>query len=105
MDACKHSLTHTHAYTHKRQADRETRRHRHTDTHMHTNKHTHAYILKYYLKHCRHFVWYIQLEVRVKWHIRRVLYLSRDSHQELYIPYKPSSSALSVLLYFALTKC
>ena len=35
----------------------------------------------------------------------RVLYLSRDSHQELYIPYKPSGSALSVLLYFALTKC
>ena len=35
----------------------------------------------------------------------RVLYLSRDSHQELYIPYKQSGSALSVLLYFALTKC
>ena len=34
-----------------------------------------------------------------------VLYLSRDSHQELYIPYKGSGSALSVLLYFALTKC
>ena len=23
----------------------------------------------YYLKHCRQFVWYIQLEVRVKWQI------------------------------------
>ena len=34
----------------------------------------------------------------------RVLYLSRDSHQELYILYKQSSSVLSVLLYFTLTK-
>ena len=24
---------------------------------------------QYYLKHCRQFVWYIQLEVRVKWQI------------------------------------
>ena len=30
---------------------------------------------------------------------------ARDSHQELYIPYKQSGSALSVLLYFTLTKC
>ena len=34
----------------------------------------------------------------------RVLYLSRDSHQELYILYKQSGSVLSVLLYFTLTK-
>ena len=33
-----------------------------------------------------------------------VLYLSRNSHQELYILYKPSGSVLSVLLYFTLTK-
>ena len=33
----------------------------------------------------------------------RVLYLSRDSHQELHIlSYKRSGSALSVLLYFIL---
>ena len=32
--------------------------------------------------------------------IRRVLYLSRDPHQELYLSYKQSVSALSVLLYF-----
>ena len=37
--------------------------------------------------------------------IARGEYLSRDSHQVLYISYKGSSSALSVLLYFALTKC
>ena len=30
----------------------------------------------------------------------RVLYLSRDPHQELYLSYKQSVSALSVLLYF-----
>ena len=30
----------------------------------------------------------------------RVLYLSRDPHQELYILCKQSGSALSVLLYF-----
>ena len=29
---------------------------------------------------------------------------SKDSHQELYILYKQSGSALSVLLYFTLTK-
>ena len=34
----------------------------------------------------------------------RVLYLSQDSHQELYISYKQSGSALSVLLYFTLAK-
>ena len=34
----------------------------------------------------------------------QVLYLSRDSHQELYILYKQSGSVLSVLLYFTLTK-
>ena len=33
----------------------------------------------------------------------RVLYLSRDPHQELYLSYKRSSSALSVLLYFTPT--
>ena len=33
-----------------------------------------------------------------------ILYLSQDSHQELYILYKQSGSALSVLLYFKLTK-
>ena len=33
----------------------------------------------------------------------RVLYLSRDPHQELYISYKRSSSVLSVLLYFTPT--
>ena len=32
------------------------------------------------------------------------VYLSQDSHQELYILYKQSSSILSVLLYFTLTK-
>ena len=32
-----------------------------------------------------------------------MLYLSRDPYQELYISYKQSSSALSVLLYFTLT--
>ena len=32
--------------------------------------------------------------------IARVLYLSRDPHQELYLSYKQSVSALSVLLYF-----
>ena len=31
-----------------------------------------------------------------------MLYLSRDSHQELYTLYKRSGSALSVLLYFIL---
>ena len=30
----------------------------------------------------------------------RVLYLSQDPHQELYLSYKQSVSALSVLLYF-----
>ena len=29
-----------------------------------------------------------------------MLYLSRDPHQELYLSYKQSVSALSVLLYF-----
>ena len=29
---------------------------------------------------------------------------TQDSHQELYIPYKQSGSALSGLLYFALNK-
>ena len=29
-----------------------------------------------------------------------VLYLSRDPHQELYLSYKQSVSALSILLYF-----
>ena len=29
-----------------------------------------------------------------------MLYLSRDPHQELYLSYKQSGSALSVLLYF-----
>ena len=33
-----------------------------------------------------------------------MLYLSRDSHQELYILYKQNGSALGVLLYFTLTK-
>ena len=33
-----------------------------------------------------------------------MLYLSRDSRQELYILYKRSGSAFSVLLYFILTK-
>ena len=33
-----------------------------------------------------------------------MLYLSRDPHQELYISYKRSSSALSVLLYFTPTE-
>ena len=32
-----------------------------------------------------------------------MLYLSQDSHQELYILYKQSFSAFSVLLYFTLT--
>ena len=32
--------------------------------------------------------------------LRLVLYLSRDPHQELYLSYKQSVSALSVLLYF-----
>ena len=35
----------------------------------------------------------------------RVLYLSRDPHQELYISYKQTSNALSVLLYFTLLMC
>ena len=33
-----------------------------------------------------------------------MLYLSQDSYQEVYILYKQSGSALSVLLYFTLTK-
>ena len=32
-----------------------------------------------------------------------MLYLSQDSHQELYILYKRSGSVVSVLLYFTLT--
>ena len=35
----------------------------------------------------------------------RVLYLSRDSHQELYTSIQTSGSALSVLLYFTPKNC
>ena len=43
----------------------------------------------YYLKHCRQFVWYIQLEVRVKWQIEHevkpsAIFVTRLSPRAVY---------------------
>ena len=43
-----------------------------------------------------------QWQISVIWGKAWVLYLSQDSHQELYIPYERNNSAWSVLLYFTL---
>ena len=56
-------------------------------------------LFKYYLKHCRQFVWNIQLEVRVK----AECYICHETlTKSRILSYKQSGSALSVLLYFTL---
>ena len=65
---------------------------------------------KYYLKHCHQFVWYIHLEVRVKWQIQHkakpsAIFVTRLSPRVVYTIQRKQQCFKCFILFFALTKC